>query len=196
MKYLAGLFVAAALVAPLAQAAGADVVIMPVEQWGGTRSTIAPGPGQVITHITLHHMGETFAPGRDPLAYLRNLQSWSRTSKHWSDIPYHYIIDLDGHVYEGRDIRVAGDTNTEYDPRGHALIEVVGNFEEVEPNSAQLEAVVALTAQLADKYGVPAQNIASHRDFSKQTVCPGKNLYRYVENGFIAAQVAQRRTAK
>ena len=193
MKYLAGLFIAALMAAPLAQAAAADVAIMPVEQWGGTRSAVAPGPDQVITHITLHHMGETFAPGRDPLAYLRNLQSWSRTTKHWSDIPYHYIIDLDGHVYEGRDIRVAGDTNTEYDPRGHALIEVVGNFEEVEPNSAQLEAVVALTAQLADKYGVPAQNIASHRDFSKQTVCPGKNLYRYVENGFIAAQVAQRR---
>ena len=191
MKYLAGLFIAALMAAPLAQAA--DVAIMPVEQWGGTRSAVAPGPDQVITHITLHHMGETFAPGRDPLAYLRNLQSWSRTTKHWSDIPYHYIIDLDGHVYEGRDIRVAGDTNTEYDPRGHALIEVVGNFEEVEPNSAQLEAVVALTAQLADKYSVPAQNIASHRDFSKQTVCPGKNLYRYVENGFIAAQVAQRR---
>jgi hypothetical protein len=195
MKHLIVLFVAAlGLDSPLAQAATTSVAIMPVEQWGGTRSVIdAQAGAQAITHITLHHMGETFALGRDPLAYLRNLQSWSRATKHWSDIPYHYIIDLDGHVYEGRDIRVAGDTNTEYDPHGHALIEVVGNFEEVEPNSAQLEAVVALTAQLADKYGVPAQNIASHRDFSKQTVCPGKNLYRYVENGFIAAQVAQRR---
>jgi hypothetical protein len=195
MNYLVGFLLAMmALGVPLAQAATTSVAIMPVEQWGGQRSVIdAQAPAQAITHITLHHMGETFAPGRDPLAYLRNLQSWSRATKHWSDIPYHFIIDLDGHVYEGRDIRVAGDTNTEYDPRGHALIEVVGNFEEVEPNSAQLEAVVALTAQLADKYGVPAQNIASHRDFSKQTVCPGKNLYRYIENGYFAEQIALRR---
>jgi len=45
-------------------------------------------------------------------------------------------------VYEGRKLDYAGDANTEYDPKGHALIEVVGNFEEVQPNQSQLDAVV------------------------------------------------------
>ena len=166
--------------------------IVPVAAWGGTPADPAQARKQEITHITLHHQGEPFPQGKDPIAYLRNLQTWSRNTKHWLDIPYHYIIDLDGNIYEGRKIDYAGDTNTEYDPTGHALIEVVGNFEEVEPNRQQLDAVVRLMAMLAHKYDVPLDHIASHRDFSKQTVCPGANLYRYVQEGYFRHQVALR----
>jgi hypothetical protein len=166
--------------------------IVPVSAWGGTPADPSLVRKQEITHITLHHQGEPFKPGTDPEKYLRNLQSWSRATKHWADIPYHYIIDLDGRIYGGRDIHYAGDTNTEYDPMGHALIEVVGNFEEVEPNQKQLDAVVNLMAMLAAKYHVPVERIASHRDYSGQTVCPGKNLYRYVEAGYFRDKVAQR----
>jgi hypothetical protein len=166
--------------------------IITVSAWGGTPADPAMVRKQTITHITLHHQGEPFPQGKDPVQYLRNLQTWSRNTKHWADIPYHYIIDLDGRIYEGRDINYAGDTNTEYDPTGHALIEVVGNFEEVEPNQKQLDAVVDLMAMLAAKYHVPVERIASHRDFSAQTVCPGANLYRYVQQGYFREQVAQR----
>ena len=164
--------------------------IVPVAAWGGTPADPAQAHLQTITHITLHHQGEPFKPGTDPQQYLRKLQKWSRATKHWVDIPYHYIIDLDGKIYEGRKIDYAGDTNTEYDPRGHALIEVVGNFEEVQPNQQQLDAVVKLMAVLAKKYAVPLDHIASHRDFSTQTVCPGANLYRYVQDGYFKRKVA------
>jgi len=166
--------------------------IVPVSAWGGTPADPAKARKQSITHITLHHQGEPFKPGTDPQKYLRNLQSWSRSAKNWLDIPYHYVIDLDGRIYEARDINYAGDTNTEYDPMGHALIEVVGNFEEVEPNQKQLDAVVDLMALLAAKYKVPVERIASHRDHSAQTVCPGANLYRYVQSGYFKDKVAQR----
>jgi hypothetical protein len=166
--------------------------IVPVAAWGGTPADASKARRQTITHITLHHQGEPFKPGTDPQQYLRKLQTWSRNTKHWLDIPYHYIIDLDGRIYEGRKIDYAGDTNTEYDPTGHALIEVVGNFEEVEPNQQQLDAVVKLMAMLAKKYDVPLDHIASHRDFSKQTVCPGANLYRYVQDGYFRREVALR----
>jgi hypothetical protein len=166
--------------------------IVPVSAWGGTPADPALARRQTITHITLHHQGEPFKPGADPQQYLRNLQKWSRGTKHWLDIPYHYIIDLDGKIYEGRKIDYAGDTNTDYDPAGHALIEVVGNFEEVEPNQQQLDAVVKLMAMLARKYQVPLDHIASHRDFSTQTVCPGANLYRYMREGYFKQQVALR----
>jgi hypothetical protein len=166
--------------------------IIPVAAWGGTPADPAQAHRQTITHITLHHQGEPYKPGTDPQQYLRNLQNWSRGTKHWLDIPYHYIIDLDGKIFEGRKIAYAGDTNTEYDPTGHALIEVVGNFEEVEPNQQQLDAVVKLMAMLAQKYKVPLDHIASHRDFSKQTVCPGANLYRYVQDGYFRRKVALR----
>lgn len=192
-------FAAAALCLLFAGAAGAapslaDVEhsIVAVSAWGGTPADPALARRQTVSYITLHHQGEPFPEGKDPVQYLRNLQAWSRSTKHWLDIPYHYIIDLDGKIYAGRDIQYAGDTNTEYDPMGHALIEVVGNFEEVEPNQKQLDAVVDLMAMLAAKYHVPLDRIASHRDYSAQTVCPGKNLYRYVQEGYFRHRVAQR----
>ena len=172
--------------------AGVEPSIVSVAQWGGTPADPALARKQTISYITLHHQGEPFPPGTDPVQYLRHLQTWSRNTKHWIDIPYHYIIDLDGKIYAGRDINYAGDTNTEYDPMGHALIEVVGNFEEVEPNQKQLDAVVDLMAMLAAKYHVPVDHIASHRDYSAQTVCPGKNLYRYVQEGYFRQKVAER----
>lgn len=166
--------------------------IVPVAAWGGTPADPALARKQDITHITLHHQGEPFPQGKDPVAYLRNLQTWSRATKHWLDIPYHYIIDLDGKIYEGRKLEYAGDTNTEYDPKGHALIEVVGNFEEVQPNQKQLDAVVDLMALLAKKYDVSIDKIAGHKDFSAQTVCPGVNLYAYLQSGYFRQKVALR----
>lgn len=163
--------------------------IVTAQQWGGTEAVDSLAKKHTIKHITLHHQGEPFPLGKDPVQYLRNLQTWSRRDKHWIDIPYHYIIDLDGKVYEGRDIKYAGDTNTEYDPTGHALIEVVGNFEEVEPNQNQLDAVVKTMTWLAIKYNVPADSIRGHKDYSSITVCPGKNLYRYLENGYFRERV-------
>ena len=166
-----------------------DTKIIGVAQWGGTPANEALARPHTITNITLHHQGLAFPRGKDPQQYLRDLQSWSRKTKGWIDVPYHYVIDLDGNAYAGRDIRFAGDTNTSYDPAGHALIEVVGNFEDVEPNPAQLDAVVRLMATLAVRYNVPVDAIRGHRDVAPDTECPGKNLYRYLQNGYFHAQV-------
>jgi len=171
--------------------ADVEAEIISVSQWGGTPAIDSLAKKHTITHITLHHQGEPFPKGKDPVQYLRNLQLWSRTTKQWIDIPYHYIIDLDGNIYEGRNINYAGDTNTEYDPTGHALIEVVGNFEEVEPNTEQLNAVVRIITMLAQRYHVPVDSIRAHKDYSQKTVCPGKNLYRYLQNGFFRKQVEE-----
>jgi hypothetical protein len=168
--------------------------VISASQWGGTIANEALARRHTIGSITLHHQGLPFPRGKDPQQYLRDLQSWSRNNKGWIDVPYHYVIDLDGRVYEGRDIRFAGDTNTSYDPAGHALIEVVGNFDDVEPNVAQLEAVVNLMAQIASRYAVPVDNIRGHRDVAPGTECPGRNLYRYLENGYFHNQVRARLT--
>lgn len=166
-----------------------DREIVAAGQWGGTPAVDSLAKKHTITHITLHHQGEPFPKGKDPVQYLRNLQSWSRREKMWIDVPYHYIIDLDGKIYEGRNIAYAGDTNTEYDPTGHALIEVVGNFEVAEPNQEQLDAVVRTMTFLSIKYQVPVDSIRGHKDYSSKTVCPGKNLYTFLENGYFKGTV-------
>lgn len=168
--------------------------IIPVEEWGGV-SVERELPAQEIKYITLHHGGVEFTRNDDPEEYLRNLQWWSRTEKEWIDIPYHYLIDLDGRIYEGRDIQYAGDTNTEYDPTGHALICVFGNYEIITPNQKQLDAIVWLMTKLCKDYDLLPNVIASHRDYAERTVCPGKNLYRYIDSGYFVEQVEKNLSA-
>lgn len=144
-----------------------------------------------VIKITIHHGGEDFPPDKDPVTYLRNLQSWSRNEKKWIDLPYHFLIDFQGHIYEGRPINYPGDTNTDYDPRGHALICLLGNFEHQEVTEQQFQALVALTAHLVKIYGVPLTEIKGHRDYSSMTVCPGKNLYHYLEDGSLIQAVKE-----
>ena len=143
-----------------------------------------------ISQITIHHGGEDFPEDKDPVKYLQGLQSWSQSERNWIDIPYHFMIDLKGNIYETRPIQYPGDTNTSYDPAGHALICVMGNYENQVISSDQLDALVNLTAFLADKYKVSSENIAGHKDFA-DTLCPGKDLYRYLEDGTIRRRVAK-----
>ena len=181
----------AAVAAPPASVAGIAQQIVPVAQWGGTPADAALARPHRIVGITLHHQGETYKAGTDPEKYLRNLQSWSRSAKKWIDIPYHYVVDLEGRTFAARDIGFAGDTNTDYDPAGQALIEVVGNFEEVEPNQHQLDAVVDMMALLVVRHALSIDTIRGHKDHV-HTLCPGRNMYRYLENSYFRHKVALR----
>ena len=149
--------------------------VVTVAEWGGMPS--APTAArQTVTHLTVHHQGERWLPGADVPAYLRRLQQWSRATKAWSDLPYHYIIGPDGAVYAGRSVAVAGDTNTEYKPEGHIQVMLLGNFEQQVPTVQQWDSTVSLLAHLLRSHGLPAASIGAHRHWSTQTVCPGANL--------------------
>ncbi len=95
------------------------------------------------------------------------------------------MIDLEGNIYEGRPINIPGDTNTEYDPTGHALIELMGNYEIQIPNESQLSSIVNLSRFLMTRFDVSLDKFKSHKDYSNMTLCPGKNLYEYFTNGYF-----------
>ncbi len=161
------------------------------EAWGWQDNS-ANLPEHHIEKITIHHGGERFPDDRDPLQYLRALQSWSRSDKGWIDIPYHFVIDLQGTVYEARPLQYPGDTNTSYDPTGHALIQVVGDYRDRELSAAQLTSVIQLSAMLARRHEVSVSEIRGHRDYAPgETVCPGENIYRYLSDGTISKGVAE-----
>ncbi len=124
------------------------------------------------------------------MLYLRNLQNWSRNEKNWIDIPYHYMIDLQGRVYEARPLAFPGDTNTTYNPRGHALICVMGNYENQTISEDQLNSVIRLTALLAQEFDVDIDAIKGHKDYA-ETLCPGTDLYKYLRNGEVHRRVRQ-----
>lgn len=147
------------------------------------------GRSQRIEKITIHHGGEEFAEDKDMIQYLRNLQSWSRSEKKWIDIPYHFMIDLKGNIYEARPINFPGDSNTDYDVMGHALICVVGNYEIQKLSKASLNSLIKLTSFLKQKYNVELKDIKTHKDYTNQTVCPGEDLYKYFADGSFLKMV-------
>jgi hypothetical protein len=137
-----------------------------------------------IEHITIHHTAVKQNPPRSLADKLKALQNFSqnpgtlgsgKAKPAWPDVPYHYYIDCHGQIGEAREVKFVGDTNTAYDPTGHALVVLEGNFEEEEPPAAQLAALRGMIAWLAARYQVPPNRIGGHQDFA-QTLCPGKNL--------------------
>ncbi len=158
----------------------------------GWKSANSALPEHTVSRITIHHGGVAFGDDRDPVEYLRSLQDWSREERGWMDIPYHFIIDLEGQIYEARPLQYPGDTNTTYDPRSHALIVVVGNYEVRQLAEVQLESLAKLTAFLATEFSVELPDIRSHKDYAPgETACPGANIYQYFEDGSLLRRVAQ-----
>lgn len=142
------------------------------------------------TRITIHHTGTPQRPDLTTVQKIKNLQLFSqredkladgRTKPQWADVPYHYYIGVDGQIAVGRDDRFAGDTNTEYDPAGHLLVVVEGNFENEVVNPAQWKSLLQVVGWLAQREGIPTADIQSHRDYAK-TDCPGADLYRRLDD--------------
>lgn len=160
-----------------------EPVILGRRAWGAAEPAGKMRPHKP-TFITIHH---TATGQNDSLSIeqkMRNLQYFSqkaarlgdgRRKPPWTDVPYHFYIDLHGHIAEGRDVRFAGDTNTNYDPRGHIGIVLEGNFEYEQPTKTQIASLRSLIRWLAAKYDIPATAVKGHRDYAA-TVCPGRHL--------------------
>jgi hypothetical protein len=160
--------------------------------WGGQESS-GTMKGHFPTLLTLHHEGspKPLTPDRDPKVLLQNLQKWGWSAKGWADIPYHFMVDLEGRIYECRDIMKAGDTATTYDPTGHLLVTAMGNYDLQTPTEKQLSAICDLMAWACDKYNIDPATLRGHLEYA-QTACPGKYLYPYLASGFIEGEVRLR----
>ena len=144
--------------------------------------------GKMILHkpsrITIHHTASRQKEKTSIEQKMRDLQAFSQTASTlstgklkpaWPDVPYHFYIAADGRIAEGRKIDYVGDTNTEYDPTGHILVVLEGNFEIEQPAGKQLQSLRELVSWLAHEWNVRAGDIKGHRDYAR-TACPGKNL--------------------
>jgi hypothetical protein len=143
-------------------------------------AAVPPGAGMrphAIERVTLHHTGPPVWYGDPPAAgYLRIIQSFhTGPERRWPDIAYHLLIDLDGIVWQGRPLAFAGDTATSYDPTGHALVAVLGDYDVQQPNHAQLIAIEATISWLLTAYALDPATAGAHRDYAA-TACPGRNL--------------------
>ncbi len=135
--------------------------------------------------LVVHHTAQRVAGDtRPPVERMRALYAFHANNRAWGDIGYHYIIDEQGTIYEGR----SGGKNV---VGGHVYcnnvgtvgVSLMGNFDEEQPTQAQVHSLQWLLQDLGEQYdislernayfhGKNTKTIVGHKDLIS-TECPG-----------------------
>ena len=134
--------------------------------------------------ICIHKSGWKNWRDQTPWGGIEDIREYHMKVRKFSDIAYHYIIEKDGTLLEGRDIK--------YMPascRGHnnevVAICVIGEFVKEEPTDAQINTLKILVLRLCKEYGIDTtmHHIFTHSDYRDppgNRYCPGKYLHRRI----------------
>ena len=140
----------------------------------------------------VHHTVNANNYTRDEVpGILRSIYAYHTQTRGWSDVGYNFLVDRFGRIWEGRyggvDRPVVGAHTLNYNDYAFAM-SAIGNFENVQPSSAMLQAYGKLFAWKLSLHGIDAasssqnvggdrfQAINGHRD-AAPTACPGRYLY-------------------
>lgn len=95
----------------------------------------------------------------------------------WGKIGYHYLIEPDGKVKEGRGESEAG-AHCKQNLMNYRSIGIClsGNFDIEEPTNPQKGQLANLIFRLQNKYNIPDKNILPHRHFATYKSCWGSKL--------------------
>ncbi|MFT3980852.1 MAG: peptidoglycan recognition family protein [Ferruginibacter sp.] len=165
----------------------AGMSIISREEWGAAAPVMKMST-HVPKQITIHHTAVKQNFNRTLRNKLKALQKFSmersplsdgRIKEPWADIPYHFYIDVNGTIAEGRELQYVGDSNTPYDPTGHALIVLEGNFNEEQLTEKQSASLEKLVVAIAKQYHISPDKISGHKDHAS-TGCPGDHLYALI----------------
>lgn len=151
--------------------------------WGA--GTVIQGrtlPLGIPKKITIHHTADQAEmlslAGRDTRQYLKRLQNHYQKNRKYADLPYHFIISMDGKIWEGRSIRYQGaHAGNNILNKGNIGIALVGDFDRQVPSRSQGHSLKALIASLCSRFHLDAGDVFGHGDL-KSTDCPGKHLRR------------------
>jgi len=170
-------------VAPVASRGVPSISVNPRSTWtNGQPKMHLSKPMNGVQLITVHHdalnsagkRGRAFAIDR--LARVRR-EHLSRDAT-WVDIGYHFIIDPDGQVWEGRPLSIEGAHVARTNDHNMGIM-VMGNFDEHRPTQAQIDALDAFLVQQMTTHRVGVKNLYTHQEL-KSTACPGRNLQAYM----------------
>jgi hypothetical protein len=133
-----------------------------------------------VNHTAMKVEGDT----RSPVERLRAIYQYHAKTLGWGDIGYHYLIDENGQIYEGK-------SGGDYVVGGHAYcanvdtigVSLMGNFEIEKPTQVQIHSLQWLLSDLTKKYNIdPTKSvtyqgkvlppIVGHKDLN-DTLCPG-----------------------
>lgn len=124
--------------------------------------------------VVIHHSASLLAANET----MADIQDSHMDVNGWADIAYHYGIDKDGLIYEGRDIGARGASVAGFNT-GTIGIVVMGNFEQEYPLEVQMKSLQILVNNLESTYSL--SHLAGHGEFNPESVCPGSHFIPYLD---------------
>lgn len=136
-----------------------------------------------VSRITVHHEGNP-KPNYDKsmsqvAKSIKQIQKTHFRVMRAGDIAYHFIIDREGRIWQGRDLYYQG-AHAKGNNKNNIGIMCLGNFEIQRPSSAQVASLERLSKALMAGYGIPASRYYGHKEM-RSTACPGKNLFSHIK---------------
>ena len=121
---------------------------------------------KIIVHCSATREGENFD--------VAEIRRWHVEGRGWSDIGYHFYIDLYGEIHKGRDIAKIGAHTKGQNRNSIGLcycggVEADGKTPKDTRNEEQKQALICVLRTLKAMY--PNAVIHSHRDFANKA-CP------------------------
>jgi hypothetical protein len=149
-------------------------------QWNARASKIDPSKPENLdwdyNTLVIHHSGRSGET--DPV----KIQNKHMDKNKWDDVGYHFLVHPDGTIYEGRSLVFKG-SHVEMANTGKIGILVMGNFETLifglgasNPAVEQMASVRSLGTALK-KLFPSIKALGGHKDYKKDTECPGNKLY-------------------
>ena len=163
-------------------------VIISRKEWDARNPKYDYSNHPYFDKMTLHHAAGWAAKTLDEgKAAVKSIQEFHQDGRGWSDIGYHFLVDMAGNIYQGRPETVlgahVGGANT-----GNIGVCLLGCYhppetsipcyDEMSYNSEK--SLIKLYAWISDKYGVKPKLLKGHRDYFGTTSCPGNNVWSLI----------------
>ena len=165
------------------------------EEWGAA-ATRCNSQNATKDKIAIHH---TVTQANTTAAQLRQIQNFHMSGRDWCDIGYHFLVTVDGKVWEGRPVHLLG-THVGGHNTNNIGVSFVGCFHPTSdcanlqpdvPPEVMIANAGSFLSVLVQEYGinVTAQTLKGHRDHSgASTACPGDNLHARLDDLRAAAR--------
>lgn len=134
--------------------------------------------------IFIHHSA---TPGKSTT--VESIRRYHTDVMGWTDVGYHYVVDIDGNCHTGRIIDAIG-AHAEGANSDSIGICLIGNYDEETPPAAQLTTLMALCCNICKMYGIKPEQIHTHRSVCA-TSCPGDKLAAFLPSvrAFTASHI-------